>query len=94
MIYKNILWVISHITLRKIISLFFINITQYSKKSKKNDNQETNNTKFDIGIFIFRRDLRIEDNRGLINLSSKCKNIIPIFNNHNLHLSCLFKDKF
>ena len=33
----------------------------------------------DIGIFIFRRDLRIEDNRGLIQLSTKCKYIIPIF---------------
>jgi deoxyribodipyrimidine photo-lyase len=35
--------------------------------------------KSDIGIFIFRRDLRIEDNRGLINLASNCKYIIPIF---------------
>jgi deoxyribodipyrimidine photo-lyase len=33
----------------------------------------------DIGIFIFRRDLRMEDNRGLIKLSTYCKNIIPIF---------------
>ena len=31
------------------------------------------------GIFIFRKDLRIEDNRGLIKLSEKCKEIIPIF---------------
>ena len=37
------------------------------------------NEKYDIGIFIFRRDLRIEDNRGLINLSEKCKLIIPVF---------------
>jgi deoxyribodipyrimidine photo-lyase len=35
--------------------------------------------KYDIGIFIFRRDLRIEDNRGLAKLSEKCKHIIPIF---------------
>jgi deoxyribodipyrimidine photo-lyase len=34
---------------------------------------------FNIGIFIFRRDLRIEDNRGLIKLSERCDNIIPIF---------------
>jgi deoxyribodipyrimidine photo-lyase len=33
----------------------------------------------DYGIFIFRKDLRIEDNRGLIKLSEKCKEIIPIF---------------
>jgi deoxyribodipyrimidine photo-lyase len=34
---------------------------------------------YDIGIFIFRRDLRIEDNRGLMKLSANCKFIIPIF---------------
>ena len=34
---------------------------------------------YDLGIFIFRRDLRIVDNRGLIKLSEKCKYIIPIF---------------
>lgn len=33
----------------------------------------------DIGIFIFRKDLRIEDNRGLNLLSIKCKEILPIF---------------
>ena len=36
--------------------------------------------KYDYGIFIFRKDLRIIDNRGLINLSNKCEEIIPIFN--------------
>lgn len=35
--------------------------------------------KYDIGIFIFRRDLRIEDNRGLIKLSEECEEIMPIF---------------
>lgn len=35
--------------------------------------------KVDYGIFIFRKDLRIYDNRGLIKLSKLCKNIIPIF---------------
>ena len=32
-----------------------------------------------IGIFIFRRDFRVEDNRGLIKLSENAKTIIPIF---------------
>lgn len=35
--------------------------------------------KYDYGIFIFRKDFRIIDNRGLINLFEKCKEIIPIF---------------
>ena len=35
--------------------------------------------KLDYGIFIFRKDLRINDNRGLIKLSKLCKKIIPIF---------------
>ncbi len=34
---------------------------------------------FDYGIYIFRKDLRIEDNRGLLKLNKKCKEIIPIF---------------
>jgi deoxyribodipyrimidine photo-lyase len=32
-----------------------------------------------IGIFIFRRDLRLEDNLGLIELSKKVDQILPIF---------------
>lgn len=32
-----------------------------------------------LGIFIFRRDLRIEDNYGLIKLSKQCDYILPIF---------------
>jgi deoxyribodipyrimidine photo-lyase len=42
---------------------------------------KTNKTKttYDIGIFIFRRDMRIIDNRGLIKMSTYTKNIIPIF---------------
>jgi len=32
-----------------------------------------------IGIFIFRKDLRLTDNLGLINLSNVCSQIIPIF---------------
>ena len=36
-------------------------------------------TKYDIGIFIYRKDLRIEDNRGLNKLNKVCEQIIPIF---------------
>lgn len=35
--------------------------------------------KFENGLFIFRRDLRIIDNNGLNLLSEKCKNIYTIF---------------
>ena len=35
--------------------------------------------KYEYGIFIFRRDLRIVDNLGLVELNKICKNIIPIF---------------
>jgi deoxyribodipyrimidine photo-lyase len=31
------------------------------------------------GIFIFHRDLRLNDNHGLINLMNKCDKLIPIF---------------
>jgi deoxyribodipyrimidine photo-lyase len=36
-------------------------------------------TKFENGLFIFRRDLRIIDNNGLNLLNEKCKNIYTIF---------------
>ena len=36
-------------------------------------------TKFENGLFIFRRDLRIIDNNGLNLLNEKCKNIFTIF---------------
>lgn len=36
-------------------------------------------TKFENGLFIFRRDLRIVDNTGLNLLNEKCKNIYTIF---------------
>lgn len=39
----------------------------------------SNTTKYDLGIFIFRKDFRIEDNRGLNKLNSICKEILPIF---------------
>lgn len=34
---------------------------------------------YEYGIFIFRKDLRIQDNRGLLKMQSSCKQIIPIF---------------
>jgi deoxyribodipyrimidine photo-lyase len=37
------------------------------------------NSKFENGLFIFRRDLRIIDNNGLNLLNEKCKNIYTIF---------------
>jgi deoxyribodipyrimidine photo-lyase len=37
------------------------------------------NNKFENGLFIFRRDLRIIDNKGLNLLSEYCKNIYTIF---------------
>ena len=36
-------------------------------------------TKFENGLFIFRRDLRIIDNNGLNLLNEKCKNVFTIF---------------
>ena len=35
--------------------------------------------KYDLGIFIFRKDLRNIDNRGLNKLNELCKEILPIF---------------
>lgn len=35
--------------------------------------------KYNIGLFIFHRDLRLDDNHGLINLLEICENVIPIF---------------
>ena len=31
------------------------------------------------GIYIFRRDMRLDDNHGLINLMKKCDKVIPMF---------------
>lgn len=44
-----------------------------------NKSQEKDNSKFENGLFIFRRDLRIVDNNGLNFLSELCKNIYTIF---------------
>lgn len=34
---------------------------------------------FDCGIHIFRRDLRLHDNHGLIEIGKRCKTIVPVF---------------
>lgn len=39
----------------------------------------SNKKVYTYGIFIFRKDLRIVDNRGLIKLANECKEIIPVF---------------
>jgi deoxyribodipyrimidine photo-lyase len=39
----------------------------------------TNKKDYTYGIYIFRKDLRVVDNRGLIKLNKICKEIIPIF---------------
>lgn len=46
-----------------------------SKIKSKSDINEIS----DLGIFIHRKDIRIEDNRGLNLLSSKCKEVMSIF---------------
>lgn len=47
-----------------------------------------------IGIFIFRKDLRLNDNLGLINLSKKCDKIIPIFILDNNQIDITNKNKY
>jgi len=42
-------------------------------------NKTTNKNKVENGLFIFRRDLRIVDNKGLILASSKCNNLYTVF---------------
>lgn len=37
------------------------------------------NSKFENGLFIFRRDFRIIDNNGLNLLNERCKNVYTIF---------------
>ena len=34
---------------------------------------------FDLGVFIFRRDLRLDDNLGLLEMQSLCESILPMF---------------
>jgi deoxyribodipyrimidine photo-lyase len=47
--------------------------------SKSEKSNKTENIIHDLGIFIHRKDIRIEDNRGLNLLSTKCKNIVSVF---------------
>lgn len=57
------------------------NKTNKSKKTKTNKSKKINdaNNTNKLGIFIFRRDLRFEDNRGLNRISEQCDEILPIF---------------
>jgi len=55
-----------------------------SENNENNENNESNeniNTKikYNNGLFIFRRDFRIIDNKGLNLINSKCKNIFTCF---------------
>ncbi|MFW5702519.1 MAG: cryptochrome/photolyase family protein [Candidatus Dojkabacteria bacterium] len=34
---------------------------------------------FELGIFIFRRDLRLEDNTGLLHILENCELVLPVF---------------
>ena len=43
------------------------------------ENDNKNDNKFENGLFIFRRDLRIIDNEGLYLANTICKHIYPIF---------------
>lgn len=49
------------------------------KIQDKKDVQQKPPNKFENGLFIFRRDLRIVDNNGLNLLNTYCKNIFTIF---------------
>jgi len=54
-------------------------MTKNDSTNTKQKDAEESDVNYDVGIFIFRRDFRIEDNRGLIKLSNVCKYVIPIF---------------
>jgi deoxyribodipyrimidine photo-lyase len=47
--------------------------------SNKKDTNENLNQKYKNGLFIFHRDFRIEDNRGIIRASSQCEKIYTCF---------------
>lgn len=47
-----------------------------------------------LGIFIFRKDLRLNDNLGLINLSKQCSKIVPIFILDNNQIDITNKNKY
>ena len=52
--------------------------TNTNTNTNTNKNTNTNN-KIENGLFIFRRDLRIIDNKGLLEASSKCSKLFTIF---------------
>ena len=52
--------------------------TNTNTNTNTNKNTNTNN-KIENGLFIFRRDLRIIDNKGLLEASSKCSRLFTIF---------------
>ena len=47
-----------------------------------------------IGLFLFRKDLRLHDNLGLINLSKLCTKIIPIFILDNYQIDITEQNKY
>lgn len=47
-----------------------------------------------IGIFVFRKDLRLHDNLGLIKLSQECNKIIPIFILDDYQIEITNKNKY
>ena len=50
-----------------------------NNKKDINDEKDIKPIKSENGLFIFRRDLRIVDNKGLIEASSKCSKLYTIF---------------
>jgi len=34
---------------------------------------------YDVGVFIFRRDLRLDDNLGLLDMLNSCETVLPLF---------------
>lgn len=47
--------------------------------SKAESKPESKAEKVENGLFIFRRDLRIVDNKGLLEASRKCANVFTVF---------------
>ena len=50
--------------------------------------------KNNLGIFIFRKDLRLQDNLSLIELTKQCEKIIPIFIFDNYQIDITDKNKY
>ena len=57
-----------------------ISKTKTNSKTKSSTKYDLDTNEItDLGIFIHRKDIRIEDNRGLNLLSTKCKEVISVF---------------